>query len=337
MRVNRGLLGWGVFFIVLGSVPLAVREGLLDPAIVRRAWELWPLILVGIGLGLILARSRVAVLGGLVVAVTFGLMGGALIATGFNPGVGVTTCGFGAGDEGTPFAERRGTMADGADAGLEMSCGTMTVTAAEGNGWTLAGTSDDGRPPALRLDDGGLVVVAPDRAGLGITSAASTWQVTLPRTPIGMLSVSVNAGSADVDLAGMTVGVLEGSVNAGEARLDLSGARGTRTVSASVNAGSLVLLLPVPGDTLGGEISVNAGSASICAPAGMTPSSVRNCAGVATGRPSTAVMRSPFARPAPAAGEAGSTATISAPERPAPGERTDTPIWPRCTSPVSTS
>lgn len=270
MRVNRGLLGWGVFFIVLGAVPLAVREGLLDAAVVRRAWELWPLVLVGIGLGLILARTRAAVLGGLLVAVTFGAMGGALIATGFNPGgLGVTSCGFASADEGTPFPDQRGAVADGADVALQMRCGTVTATASDGNGWTLSGASDDGRPPTLRLDDGQLVVVAPDRAGLGIASAASTWQVTLPRTPVGVLSVSVDAGSADVDLAGMTLGVLDSSVNAGEARLDLSGTRGVRTVSASVNAGSLVLLLPVPGEALGGDISVNAGSASICAPDGV--------------------------------------------------------------------
>ena len=60
MRVNRGLLGWGVFFIVLGAVPLAVQAGVVSEARVREAWQLWPLILVGIGLGLVLERTRFA-------------------------------------------------------------------------------------------------------------------------------------------------------------------------------------------------------------------------------------------------------------------------------------
>ncbi len=269
MRINRGLLGWGVFFITLGAVPLAVREGLLDPAVVRRAWELWPLILVGIGLGLILSRTKLAVVGGLVVAVTFGLMGGALIATGFNPGVGVTTCGFGAGNEGTPFAEQRGSFAGAAGVRLEMSCGRVEATPTDATGWTVAGTSDDGRPPEIRRDGGGLTVVSPERTGVGIASDASSWRVTLPRAGSVHLELSVNAGSAGIDLAGMTVPTVDASINAGEARIDLSGTRGTANLSASVNAGSLVLLLPVPGDVLNGEISVNAGSASICAPAGV--------------------------------------------------------------------
>jgi len=269
MRVNRGLLGWGVFFIVLGAVPLAVREGLLDPAVVRRAWELWPLILVGIGVGLILARTRAAVVGGLIVAVTFGLMGGALIATGFNPGIGVATCGFGAGNEGTPFAEQQGSFTRDATVRLEMSCGSVRTTSTDGNGWTIAGLSDDGRPPEIRRDDGQLVVVAPNRTGVGIGNDASSWVVTLPRAGAVGLELAVNAGSGEIDLAGMTVPSLDASVNAGEARIDASGARGTERLSASVNAGSLVLLLPVPGDTLSGEVSVNAGSASICTPDGV--------------------------------------------------------------------
>ena len=269
MRVNRGLLGWGVFFIVLGAVPLAVREGALDPAVVRRAWELWPLILVGVGLGLILARTRLAVLGGLVVAVTLGLMGGALIATGFNPGIGVTTCGFGGGSEGTPFAEQRGTFASDATVRLDMSCGDLATTAADGTGWTVAGASADGRPPELRRGDTLLVVTSPERNGVAMVSAASTWQVTLPRSSAIDLELSVNAGTTDVDLAGMTVPNIEASINAGKARIDASGTRQLDGVNVSVNAGSLVLLLPVPADPLGGEISVNAGSASICVPDGV--------------------------------------------------------------------
>ena len=110
MRVNRGLMGWGVFFIVLGVVPLAVQAGALDPEVVRRAWQLWPLILIGIGLGLVLARTRLAILGSLVVAVTFGLMGGALIATGVGSAGGFTSCGFGAGQGGEAFPTQTGAL-----------------------------------------------------------------------------------------------------------------------------------------------------------------------------------------------------------------------------------
>ena len=72
MHVNRSLLGWGVFFLVLGSVPLAVRYGLVDAEAFATAWRLWPLLLIGAGMGLVLARTRAAIVGGLVVAATAG-------------------------------------------------------------------------------------------------------------------------------------------------------------------------------------------------------------------------------------------------------------------------
>ena len=57
MRVHRGFLGWGVFFVVFGLVPLSVRLGWVSGASLSSAWQLWPLFLVGAGVGLILRRT----------------------------------------------------------------------------------------------------------------------------------------------------------------------------------------------------------------------------------------------------------------------------------------
>src|SRR6476619_7537957 len=82
MHVDRRFLAWGVFFLVLGGIPLAVRQGWIPASALEGAWELWPLILIGIGLHLALRRTSLAALGGLVVAATFGLLLGSAIATG---------------------------------------------------------------------------------------------------------------------------------------------------------------------------------------------------------------------------------------------------------------
>ena len=85
MRVDRRLLGWGVFFILLGAVPLAVRQGLVPADAVSRAWTLWPLLLISAGIGLLLRRTPLEFVGGLLTAATLGLIGGALIAGGAIP------------------------------------------------------------------------------------------------------------------------------------------------------------------------------------------------------------------------------------------------------------
>ncbi len=269
MHVNRGLMGWGVFFIVLGAVPLAVQAGTLDPEVVRRAWELWPLILIGIGLGLVLARTRLAIIGTLVVAVTFGLMGGALIATGVGSAGGFTSCGFGAGQGGEAFRTQAGGFDGEASMRLEMNCGEVDAVAADGPGWSVAGTSDGGQAPDLDGSGNQLVVRAPGRSGIDLAADPWRWNVTLPRAVPVSMDLSVNAGSGSLDLAGMSVPSLSVSVNAGDARTDLSSAAGTERFEASVNAGSMTALLPAPVGTLRGSISVNAGSADLCVPDGV--------------------------------------------------------------------
>ena len=269
MHVNRGLMGWGVFFIVLGLVPLAVRAGTLDPEVLRRAWELWPLILIGIGLGLVLARTGLAIIGTLIVAVTFGLMGGALIATGIGSVGGFTSCGFGAGQGGEAFQTQAGGFGGDASVQLEMNCGDVDVVAADGSGWSVSGTSEGGQAPDLRGTTNQLVVRVPDRNGVDLGADAWRWEVTLPKAVAVAVDLGVNAGSGSLDLAGMSVPSLNVSVNAGDARTDLSSAGGTQTFDASVNAGSLTALLPAPVGTMRGNVSVNVGSADLCVPDGV--------------------------------------------------------------------
>ncbi len=79
MRINRSLLNWGVFLIALGGIPLAVDQGWIEADIARDLGQLWPLILVGIGLGLILRWTAFAWFGGALVAATFGTIFGAAV------------------------------------------------------------------------------------------------------------------------------------------------------------------------------------------------------------------------------------------------------------------
>jgi hypothetical protein len=238
MRINRRFIGWGVFFIVLGAVPLAVRGGVLDADLVRRAWELWPLILVGIGLGLVLERTELAVIGSIIVGLTFGVMGGALIATGVG-----STAGF-------------------------------TAAATDGSNWSLEGRSPDGSPPEIATTSSGLVVRTPSRQGVNLAPDAWQWDLSLPRSGTISFGLSLNAGSADVRLDGVTLPSVDVSVNAGDAHLDLGQAAGTTSVQGSVNAGSLAITLPRPTGILTGNLSVNVGSLDLCVADG-TPMRLR--------------------------------------------------------------
>jgi hypothetical protein len=266
MHVNRGLLGWGVFLIVLGIVPLAVQAGWLDEDVVRNAWQLWPLILVGIGLGLLLARTPAAVVGNLVVAVTFGLMGGALLATGITGSLTGCGTGVGLGSSGTPFETSTGSFDADAEVDLDFSCGELTIGSQPGGAWSVAGSDPDGREPEITSSGSRLIVRTPEGSG-GLNQAGRRWRIGLPVDSRVDLGLSVNAGSAEAVLGGMHVPATNATVNAGSLRLDLSEALDVATVTASANAGSITLALPAASIT--GSLSATAGSIELCVPDGV--------------------------------------------------------------------
>lgn len=268
MRINRGVLGWGVFFVVVGLVPLAVRAGYVDADTVRRAWELWPLILIGIGLGLVLQRTPLAMAGGLLVAITFGLMGGSALAVGFGPVASFGGCSFGAGSpDGRAFPTQSGTLGDAADVSLDLSCGELTAATGAGLAWQLNGSSSDGSPPDISTSGGGLDIRTPN--GGPFNARGGSWQITLPQDPAIRLDVSVNAGSARLDLGQANVVDLGLDVNAGDAHVNLAGTPAIGRLTSQVNAGSLSVALPSPTGLLSGDLSANAGSIEICVPDGV--------------------------------------------------------------------
>ena len=262
MHVRRGLLGWGVFLILAGAVPLAVRAGYLDSDQIARLWTLWPLILIGIGVGLVLGRTRFAFIGGLIVAATLGLMAGGLLSTGMNTFSG-GICGQDSGA--TAFPAREGTFPVAGEVAMELDCGNVTVGMAPGTTWRVEGKDRDGSGPEIAVVDTTLRVRSRDGdRPAWFLGARETWQVTLPATSRLELDLRLNAGQATMDLAGATLGTVDLQLNAGAATVDLGSATEIRTIAFELNAGSLGLTLPNLSMT--GSIGANAGSVRLCAP-----------------------------------------------------------------------
>lgn len=266
MRVDRRLLGWGVFFIVVGAVPLAVEAGLISEAAIDRWWSYWPLILIGLGLSLLLSRTALAGLGGLVLAATFGLMVGGVLAGGVLNAGGLPSgvCG-GEGGDGSAFAPQSGELGERARVGLKVDCGNLTVTTEAGSTWRVAGTDEDGSGPHLESSPRRLEVRSDDVPGifLGLTDL----QVALPTSTTIDLELDLNAGSMGIDLAGASLDDIDLELNAGDSTFDLDGVADIGSIDVDVNAGSVLVRLP--DHSMRGSIQVNAGSIDLCAPSGV--------------------------------------------------------------------
>jgi hypothetical protein len=265
MRLDRRLLGWGVFFILLGAVPLAVRANVVEENLVGRWPALWPLLLIGWGVGLVLRGTPGHWLGGAVTAVTLGLMGGGAIATGFGGMPSFSSCGAGGG---TAFQTGQGTLADNGRMEIEFNCGTLAVTTADGSGWQVSGFDSDGGGPAITTDSSGNVTLKGREHGLSFGGGRSTWNVTLPRTPSLRTGVTLNAGDGTIDLSGASIGAFNLTVNAGQLTADLAAAVTLPRdgLNATVNAGKATLLLPSFDGSA--NLSLNAGNLEVCLPAG---------------------------------------------------------------------
>ncbi len=257
MRIERRFLGWGVFFIVAGSVALVVRGGYVSTDQAGQVWRLWPLLLVGLGVAIILGRTSLGWLGGLIIAATFGLLvGSALVG-----GVGEAGCGLDLNDRsaaGGAEATVGGDLGEGATVEVVRDCGSLQVTTAPVGAWTIAFPQD--RPPKVEESEGG-VKLSPTEAS--IFGASSDWRLTLPGDRTLALEVTANAGSADLVLTNARFSHVSGTFNAGSFRLDLTGAM-LGGIDLKVNAASGSATLPAA--TFGGRIDVNAGSLALCVP-----------------------------------------------------------------------
>lgn len=264
MHIDRRLLGWGAFLIIVGAIPLLVRGGYLDADLIGEWPSLWPVLLIGWGLGLVLRRTPGELLGSAISVVVLGVMVGGLIATGFGgfPAVG---CGDGSG--GTAFSSRTGTLGDRGGVGIEFNCGTLSVTAVDGSDWSISGTGPEGRGPDIDADLGN-VDFRPQRDTdfIGFIEDGSDWRIQLPRTPTLDLGVTLNAGDGDIDLTGATLDSLSVTLNAGSLAFDLAETEALSNVSATVNAGSATFDLP--GGVRDASMTLNAGSVEVCVPSG---------------------------------------------------------------------
>ena len=261
MHMDRRLVVLGIFFLVFGGVLLGARQGWIPEDVVGALWQLWPVLLIAAGVSIVLSGRPGAWIGGAIAAACLGAMAAAVIQLGIIPFVG---CG-GNGNPGTPFEARSGELAANSNVGITFSCGDLTVATGSGSGWSLQGSSEDGKAPSVRESDGNLDLEPSTKGVFGLGGKHEDWTVTLPTDPTIDLGLTLNAGSGRLTLDNARLSRVGLTVNAGSLSLDMADAAAMEDLGGTVNAGSSVIWLPdVP---ITGDFTVNAGSLVICAPA----------------------------------------------------------------------
>jgi hypothetical protein len=254
MRIRRGPLFWGLLLIPLGAIPLLARQGVIEVPAATDIWRLWPLVLIGLGIAILLGRRRAGVVATAIVALALGIAAGGALAGGV-PGVqGVFACTPG-GQVTTVTDAGPGTEAATID--LQHACGTLDVTTSTGSQWTLS-AGYRGMAPRVDRSASSLRVTAPEAIG----SERQDWTLAVPAAAVREVTIHENAGQASVDLSGASLTSLRAELNAADVRI----AAGQATVGrldVELNAGRARITL---GGTTSGRMTVNAGALEVCVP-----------------------------------------------------------------------
>jgi hypothetical protein len=259
MAINRRFLYAGLFLVALGGVLVLVDLAAVDTAALSSALRLWPLAIIAIGAGIVLRRSRYALVAGVLAAMVPGLvLGGGLAVAPRYPG----DCG--AREELSQTASQSGTFNGAADVSLGVNCGSIAVTTTPGNAWQLTAQSTMGQPPVVTASERSLRI-----ASIGhedwewLDEGRDALQVSLPAAQLGLVSLDVNAGHADVALPGATLDVLSVTGNGAEIQVDVTEAASLPQLNATLNFGMLSIHLPA-GTDVSGEIRIAAGELTLC-------------------------------------------------------------------------
>ena len=258
----------GLFLIPLGGITLLVRAGVLDASRLDEAWRLWPLVLIGLGLAIILGRTRAANIATVVIALGLGTLAGAILAGG-SAWIGAFS---GCGQPLPATAEhlvRDGAFDPGAAVRVELNCGSVSLATTGQTGWRLDAAH---RGPAPLVDSG------PARLDVRVPSGGgdrrNDWTLALPAATVGSIDVTANAATATLDLSGDLSGThlatLDAAMNAGDLRIEAASAR-IDDLSLTMNAGRIRF---AAGSTaMRGDVSLNAGAFDLCVPDGPASSS----------------------------------------------------------------
>ena len=176
MRVNRGLLFWGLALVTAGLLALAVQGGAIPRETIGQAWRLWPLILVAIGIAILASRTPFAVMGTVLAALVLGAVGGSVLAGG---PFGFSVCEPG---ETTQVSSGSGAFGgSSASVALDFNCGELTVGMGSGREWSVEARRSGGPEARLVANEDSLRVETPQRGWGGWAGDRHAWDVILPR------------------------------------------------------------------------------------------------------------------------------------------------------------
>ena len=245
---------WPALLILAGVVLLLVNTGQLPVERLYQVINLWPLVLIVIGLELIIRRTVHGTAGDVAAALValVAVVGAATyVAVAPNPGA-------------THTLDASTQLGDVKQAALEIDAGAARITVSSGGdvGSALyrAHISYSGPRPEVKFEDGKLTIT--QRSNDFLALGARRFDLDLKLNPSVTWSAEVNTGATTntIDLRDAQLHSL--SLNSGAARHEITLGAATASVPIDINGGALTVLIhrpsgtPVSVDVSGGAVNL---------------------------------------------------------------------------------
>jgi hypothetical protein len=243
-----------IILVAIGIVLLLSNLGVLDWSLWDALWRLWPLILIGIGLDLMLKRKRLGgLIAGLVVAGVFILVV-LVMHTHKAPLV-------------TEVISQPLEGAKQARVILDAGVARLNLTAGQNPDKLIEGTLRVSKRAKLKVTyelkgDLGKFKLKQRSRGLGLLSFGKRnpqWDLKLTKEIPVILEVDTGVGQSDLDLRGMQITSLDVDSGVGQTTVTLP-ARGNLKVDMDGGVGEVIIRIP---ETLAARIHAKSGIGSV--------------------------------------------------------------------------
>jgi hypothetical protein len=243
-----------IILISIGIVLFLSNLGVLDWSLWDALWRLWPLILIGIGLDLMLRRKRF-----------FGLIAGLCVA-----GIFILVVLFLHDRQGPMVTETISqSLEDAKQAQVILDAGVaqLNLSASRNPGKLIEGTVRTGKLAKLKVTyqrngDSGKFKLKQKSRGFAFLSFGKRnpeWNLKLTREIPLALEVDTGVGRSDLDLSGVQITSLDMNTGVGQTTVTLPG-KGTLKVDMDGGIGEVTIRIP---NTLAARIHAKSGIGSV--------------------------------------------------------------------------
>lgn len=260
-RYYSGNVVWPLLLVLVGGWLLLNNLGVVERSLWSLALQLWPAVLLAIGVDILIPRRSAWGVLVAIIAVTAVFIGSIWLLNLVGQPLGETV----------PVLQPIGEM-QSAEVRLEPAIGLLEVDGDAGPGLLVEGSADPigSNDPAASFSQAGdrgrfqLTPIARPGVTVLIPTTRTTWGLSLTDSLPVDLRVDMGVGELELDLKGIRVENLEASFGVGRAEVDFPQERG---LAARVEGGVGEILIRVPADS-NVQIEYERGLTTLSLPAG---------------------------------------------------------------------